>query len=153
MKYFFFFIFVLSFSFTNAQKVKQDLSKAVDNPARKEILEALKSKLQPQLKLKPKLLVKQLSVKGGFAYYAGEVRNENGQEIDFRKTSFREAVQEGLFDGPNTNALLKKVQGKWKVLTYSIGPTDVPWGCWWKEFKAPKEIFDYAEEDCSWVGK
>lgn len=95
--------------------------------------------------------MEKLWVKNDFAYYAGEVRDESGQEIDFRKTAYKEAVDDGIFDGPGTNALLKKVRGKWKVLTYVIGPTDVPWGCWWKEFKAPKEIFDYAEKDCNWT--
>lgn len=116
MKYLFLACLVLTFQLVYGQKEKLNLAKAVSNPERKQILEALKTKLTAPLKLKPKMLVNQLSVKNGFAYYAGEVRNEGGQEIDFRKTVFREAVEEGMFDGPRTNALLKKVKGKWKVL-------------------------------------
>jgi hypothetical protein len=58
-----------------------------------------------------------------------------------------------MFDGDATAALLKKRDGKWKVLQFTIGPTDVPWGCWWKEFKAPKEIFSYVEKQRDQVEK
>ena len=116
---------------------------------RKEILEVLKQRLQPDLKLKPKLVVKELWTKNGFAYFIGQVKNENGKEIDFTKTVYKDEVEAGVFDGDGTNALLKKTGNKWKVLAFVIGPTDVPWGCWWKEFKAPKDIFDYTEKSCN----
>ncbi|HUC82389.1 MAG TPA: hypothetical protein VMR70_15900 [Flavisolibacter sp.] len=131
--------------------MKQDLSKSLSNPERKALLEALKKGLQPQLRLKPQLVVKQLMLKEGFAYFVGQVKNGEGKSIDFTKTAYKDEVEAGLFDGDNTNALLKKVAGRWKLLVFTIGPTDVPWGCWWKEYKAPKEIFDYAEKDCSYA--
>jgi hypothetical protein len=131
------------------QQAKKDLAKELNSPERKAILAALKAGLQADLRLKPKLVVKSLVIKNGFAYFIGHVKNPDGKEIDFRKTAYKEEVEAGVFDGDNTNALLKKIKGKWKVLTFAVGPSDVPWGCWWKEFKAPKEIFDYAEENCS----
>ena len=134
-----------------AQDAKTDIAKTTDSKDRKEILEALKKKVQPDLKLLPKLVVKHLYVKNGFAYFIGHVKDGNGKDIDFSKTAYKNEVEAGVFDGDNTNALLKKSGDKWKVLTFVIGPTDVPWGCWWKEFKAPKEIFSYVENDCSWV--
>lgn len=140
---------VFAFPFmVSAQKTKQDLSKDIASTDRKEILEAIKTRLQPDLKLKPKLVVRSIWVKNGFAYFIGNAKDSRGKEINFRKTAFKDAVEAGVFDGDNTNALLKKSGSKWKVLTYAIGPSDVPWGCWWKEFKAPKEIFDYAEKTC-----
>lgn len=127
------------------QTAKQDLAKDLLSPERKAILEALKQKLQPEVKQKPKMVVEVLMVKGAFAYFHGRVKDSTGKDIDFRKTVYKDAVKDGLFDGDGTAALLKKSGGKWKVLTYAVGPTDVAWACWWKEFKAPKEIFDYAE--------
>lgn len=84
-------------------------------------------------------------MRAGFAFFSGQVKDTGGKDIDFRKTAYKDAVKEGMFDGDGTTALLKKSGSKWKVLAYAVGPTDVPWGCWWKEFKAPKDIFDYAE--------
>ncbi|GAA4734122.1 hypothetical protein [Flavisolibacter ginsenosidimutans] len=130
---------------------KEDLTKNNASPERKAILNALKEALHPDLNLTPKLVVKKLVTKGGFAYFIGRVKNEKGGDIDFRKTAYKEAVKERVFDGDGTNALLRKTGNKWKVLTFVIGPTDVPWGCWWKEFKAPKDIFDYTEKNCDYA--
>lgn len=139
-------VLFLSFSLRGtAQTV--DLTKNLTAAERKAILDALRSGLKPDLRLLPKLMVASLKQKGNFAFFAGRVRNAAGGNIDFRKTVYREALAEGLFDGDDTHALLKKTGGNWKVLAYAIGPTDVPWGCWWKEFKAPRVIFDYTE-DC-----
>ena len=135
--------------FGEAQKKKVNLANNLNSNDRKAIIEALKVKLQPDLKLKPKMVVKELWVKNGFAYFIGQVKNESGKNIDFKKTVYKDEVEAGVFDGDGTNALLKKTGSKWKVLAVVIGPSDVPWGCWWKEFKAPKDIFDYAEANCN----
>lgn len=140
-------LFFLAFFFAGfAQKAKKDLTKDLTSPERKAALEALKKALQPDLKLTPKLVVKKLVTKEGFAYFVGRVKNSSGGEIDFTKTAYKEAVKEGVFDGDATNALLKKTARGWKVLAFVVGPTDVAWSCWWKEYKAPKDIFDYAEK-------
>lgn len=136
-----------------AQDAASDIAKTMASPDRKEILEAIKKNVKPDLKLMPKLVVNHLYVKGGFAFFQGHVKDTAGKDIDFNKTIFKEANKEGAFDGDATTAVLKKAGGKWKVLAYAIGATDVPYGCWWKEFKAPKDIFNYTEEDCSWVEK
>ena len=143
--------FIFSNLLLFAQDAKTDIAKTTDSKDRKEILEALKKKVKPGLKLLPKLVVNHLYVKSGFAYFVGHVKDGDGKDIDFSKTSYKDEVDAGVFGGDNTNALLKKSGDKWKVLTFVIGPSDVPWGCWWKEFKAPKEIFNYVEKDCSWL--
>ncbi len=91
------------------------------------------------------MVVDKLVMKSGFAYFHGRAKDSLGKDIDFTKTAYKQAVKDGLFDGDTAVALLKKTAGKWKVLTHVIGPTDVAWACWWKDFKAPKELFDYAE--------
>ena len=141
-----FLFFLLLCGTCYAQKTKLDLAKDLTSKDRKEMIEALKLKLQPGLKLKPKMVVTNLWVKGGFAFFRGFAKDGAGKDIDFRKTAYREEVMEGIFDGDATFALLKTVSGKWKVLAFTIGATDVPYTCWWKEFKAPKEIFDYADK-------
>lgn len=147
-------LFVIFFSFFSiaifAQDAKTDIAKNTSSPDRKGIMEALKKKVQPDLKLLPKLVVTHLYTQGNFAFFEGAVKDPNGKDIDFNKTVFKEANEEGAFDGESTTALLKKSGGKWKVLAYAIGATDVPYTCWWKEFKAPKEIFSYVDENCDY---
>lgn len=154
MKLFFILITFLVLNIdTIAQATKQDLTKAASSPDRKAILAALKLALEPGLRLKPSFIVRSLMVKNNFAFFLGAVKNGLGKDINFRKTEYKEAVEAGMFDGDGTTALLKKKGGKWKVLQFTVGPTDVPWGCWWKEFKAPKEIFSYVEKQCEQVEK
>jgi len=151
MKRLFFLPFIFLFQITLAQKTKQDLSKDIGSSDRKLILESVKEALQPNLRLKPKLIVEQLRLKNGFAFFSGPVKDEKGRDIDFRKTAYRQEIEEGILDGDNAVVLLKKTAKGWKVLDFVIGPPDLAWGCWWKEFKAPKDIFDFAENDCNWV--
>ena len=150
MKAFFVFCFCLASVSLFAQDASIDIGKNMSSANRKPILEALKKKVKPDLKQLPKLVVNNLYVKNGFAFFVGAVKDSTGKDINWSKTIYKEANDEGAFDGEATRALLKKVSGKWKVLAYAIGPTDVAWACWWKEFKAPKEIFDIKEENCDY---
>jgi hypothetical protein len=73
------------------------------------------------------------------------VRDAAGAKIDFRKTIFKDAEEEGMFGGDEVFALLKKVNNSWKYLVHAVGPTDVVYACWASKYKAPKELFDYNE--------
>lgn len=138
-------LFLLCFCAFAYSGTTQDLAKNLASPDRKAILDVLKQKLQPALKQKPKMVVEKLVLKSGFAFFRGRAKDSTGKDIDFTKTVYKGAVKDGVFEGDGTAALLQKTGGQWKLLTYVIGPTDVAWVCWWKEYKAPKEIFDYAE--------
>src|SRR4051794_6980201 len=87
---------------------KKDLTKALSSAERKAVLETLKKSLQPNLGFVPKLVVKKLVTKAGFAYFAGRVKDPNGADIDFSKTAYKQALKDGVFDGDATTALLKK---------------------------------------------
>lgn len=63
---------------------------------------------------------------------------------DYSATEYREAIEGDFFDN-NIFALFRKTGGKWKVVTYLIGCTDVCYATWWKDHKAPKSIFPYTE--------
>ncbi|HVF97434.1 MAG TPA: hypothetical protein VM871_08945 [Flavisolibacter sp.] len=145
MKPLFLFFSLLFCSLAFAQSAKVDLAKETTSAERKAMLEALKMKLQPSLRLKPKMVVEHLWVKSNFAFFRGAAKDANGRDIDFSKTEYKQALEDGAFDGESTFALLKKVSGKWKVLAWALGPTDVPYTCWWSEFKAPKDIFDHTD--------
>lgn len=136
---------ILFYLNSDAQKAKVDLAKVTVSADRKALIDALKPALEKDLRLKPKLVVTHLWTKGGFAFFRGNVKDGKGKDIDFSKTVYRDELKGGMFDGDATFALLKKTNGKWKVLAFVIGPTDVAYACWWKEYKAPKDIFDYTE--------
>jgi len=108
------------------------------------ILNALRVPVEKALKQKVQFSVQTIKVRGNWAFINGEPQNSSGENPDYSKTEFQEAIDEGMFDN-NFQALLKKTGGKWKVVTYAIGCTDVCWLGWDEQFKAPKAIFPNAE--------
>ncbi len=111
---------------------------------RKAILAALRSPVEKDLKQKIVFNVEHFNVSGSWAFLSGDPQNESGGRPNYRSTKYWEAVDAGAFDD-NFFALLKKTGGKWKVVTYAIGCTDVCYLTWWKDHKAPKVIFPYTE--------
>ena len=128
-----------------AQEKIIDIAKDRQSADRAIILNILRHKVKPQIKQDVTFVVHSLQLKNNYAFLKGNVKYADGKEIDFRKTIFKEAFENGMFDGSSIYALCKKVNGKWKYLVHAIGPTDVVYTCWASTYKAPKELFDYNE--------
>lgn len=108
------------------------------------ILNALRVPVERDLKQKIQFSLDEFKSSGAWAFLSGEPQTPSGEKPDYRKTKYREAVEAGMFDS-NFFALLKKTGGKWKVVTYAVGCTDVCYADWWRRYKAPKAIFPYTE--------
>ena len=108
------------------------------------ILNALRIPVEKELKQKVQFSIQTFNVQGNWAFINGEPQSANGDKPDYSITEYAEAIKEGIFDN-NFQALLKKTGGKWKVVTYAIGCTDVCYATWWKDYKAPKAVFPYSE--------
>jgi hypothetical protein len=99
------------------------------------LLPAIEAKLGQPAALKPG----RVTIDNGWAFVDGQTVQPDGNAIDYSKTPYKEAVAAGAFDD-GFSALLRLEGGTWKVLTFNIGATDVPWVEWPKEFGAPKTI-------------
>ncbi|MEP6946470.1 MAG: hypothetical protein ABJA02_11180 [Acidobacteriota bacterium] len=108
------------------------------------ILDALRAPVERELKQKIVFAADNFNVSGTWAFLAGQPQSASGDQPNYRGTPYQRAKVEGMFDN-NFFALLKKTSGKWKVVTYAIGCTDVCYVDWWKRYKAPKAIFPYTE--------
>jgi hypothetical protein len=108
------------------------------------ILNALRGPVEKQLKQKISFSVESFNVQGAWAFLAGAPQTADGTQPNYKNTPYEEAFDSGAFDN-NFFALLKKTGGKWKVVTFSIGCTDVCYTTWWKDYRAPKAIFPYTE--------
>lgn len=108
---------------------------------RKAILDALRIPVEKQLKQGVIFKIDHFKVQGSWAFLTGIPKRPNGSAINYRGTVYEEAVDAGAFDD-GIVALLRNVNGKWRVVQYVIGATDVPYVEWDKEYKAPKGIFD-----------
>jgi len=133
-------IFMLS-AVSMAQKVYTPAKGSAERTA---ILSALRVPVEKELKQKIQFSVEQLKSNGTWAFVGGDPQNLRGGKPNYKGTEYQEAIDADMFDN-NFFALMKKTGGKWKVVTYAIGCTDVCYANWWKSHKAPKAIFPYTE--------
>jgi hypothetical protein len=116
-----------------------------DSAERKAILNALRVPVEKELRQKVSFNVEHFNVQGAWTFLSGEPRNADGSgRPNYKRTIYQKAIDNDMFDN-NFFAVLKKTGGKWKVVTYAIGCTDVCYATWWEDYKAPKAIFPYTE--------
>lgn len=119
---------------------------ATGTAERKAVMDALRGPVQSELNVPVQFVVNKLNVSGDFVFLIGVPQQKDGKPVDYTKTKYKEQFNSGAFDD-GICALLKRSGSSWKILSYEIGSTDVPYTCWWKEFKAPKEIFEGAADN------
>jgi hypothetical protein len=111
---------------------------------RKAILDALRVPVERELKQKIVFAANTFNVLGSWTFIFGTIQTPEGGQPDFSRTRYAEAQREGFFDN-NFQALIKKTAGKWTVVKFQIGCTDVCYTEWWRQYRAPKAIFPYTE--------
>jgi hypothetical protein len=84
---------------------------------------------------------------GEWAFIYVNVYQQGGKPVDFSNSKYKREHEEGMIDSNGIFALFKKLNNKWSLVTHIDFPTDVPIGCWWKEYNAPKSIFGSAAQD------
>lgn len=104
------------------------------------ILNALRVPVERDLKQKIQFSVTNFRVQGNWAFLDGSPQNSSGGKPNYKNTKYQEAIDAGMFDN-NFFALLRKTSGKWKVVKYQVGCTDVCYLPWIEDYKAPKAIF------------
>lgn len=109
---------------------------------RRAIMDALRVPVEKDLKQKVIFKVNALRVLNGWAFLDGVPLQKNGKPIDYRKTKYRDALEADAFDD-GVYALLKKSAKGWRVKAFVIGPTDVAWEGWDKQFGAPRAVFGF----------
>lgn len=114
------------------------------SPERRAILDALRVPVERELKQKVVFVADTFNVQATWAYVSGEPQSPSGGEPDYRGTPYWEQREQGAFDN-NFFALLRKTGGKWRVVKYLIGCTDVCYLDWWSLHKAPKAIFPHTQ--------
>ena len=111
---------------------------------RKVILDSLRAPIERELKQKIVFAADTFHVSGNWTFIYGSMQTPEGGQPDFSRTNYAEAKREGFFDN-NFQALLKRAAGKWTVIKYQIGCTDVCYTEWWRQYRAPKAIFPYTD--------
>lgn len=138
------FVSVIIAAFASLSLAQGAYTPAKDSAIRKTILNALRTPVEKELKQKIVFNIENFKVKGNWAFLSGDPQSTSGGKPNYKNTPYQEAIDADMFDN-NFFALLKKSGAKWKVVTYAIGCTDVCYATWWKDHKAPKDIFPYSE--------
>ncbi|MES1228051.1 MAG: hypothetical protein ABUL72_05225 [Armatimonadota bacterium] len=111
------------------------------SPVRKAVLDALRAKTKSSLKGKKVLFkVDHMKQKGDWVFFKGKGQNPAGGDLDYHGTTFQEDIDNGAFDDWCCG-LFHRVSGKWKVVEWSWGGTDVSYWGWWDKHHAPRDIF------------
>lgn len=117
------------------------IAKASAASERKLILDALRAPVSLELKTQVLFQVERMKVLEGWAFLGAVPLQTDGSQIDYKATGYQKLIDRGEFDG-GVYALLHKVGGKWTVVAYKIGPTDVAWYDWSKKYGAPAAVFE-----------
>jgi hypothetical protein len=115
------------------------------SPERKAIMDAARIPVEKDLKKKVIFKIGHLKVHKDWAFMYAQPLQANGKPMDYKTTKYAEDTEQGAFED-QVCILLRKNKGKWKVVKWNIGATDVVWLDWDKEFKAPSSIFPKLQE-------
>jgi hypothetical protein len=107
---------------------------------RKAIADALRAPVEKELRQKVVFKIDHLKVSGDWAFLRGVPQRPGGGRVDYSATPYQQRIEDGVFDDWIC-ALLRKRAGKWQVVRYVIGATDVVYEGWDEEYKAPPAIF------------
>lgn len=112
----------------------------VGDPLRPVVLNALRPAIVADLGQPVMFVVQTLKAQGDWAYVVARPQQPDGQPIDFRRTRYRQAMEQGVFDGPTLYALMQRRDQRWTVVDFAIGPSDAPQAGWPDEHGAPATL-------------
>lgn len=92
---------------------------------RKAVLDALRPAVEKKLGPNVEFVVALLRVENGWAFVIADPQRKGGKAIDGWKI-FSDDFEN--MDGLRVDAVLKRENGRWRVVDYAIGATDV-WYC------------------------
>jgi hypothetical protein len=94
-----------------------------------------------------------IKVQGNFAFVQARILKRDAQgravelsDADLGTSVYAEEIRDGLFDGPNVAAALKKSGTSWSIVSkgsdeaYVVGPTDVAWTAWDTQYGIPSSL-------------
>ncbi len=96
-------------------------------PERKVILDALRPKLEAELKTELVFVVSDIRASAEWAFVKAQPQRKDGKKLDGKKI-YGESWEH--MDGFTLTAVLRKKSNQWTVLEYGIGATDV----WWQSY-------------------
>jgi hypothetical protein len=112
----------------------------IDQQLRAALLDAARAPVTKELGKAPKFRVDQLHREGDWAFLLATMQDAKGKPFDYHGTALAEAAEQGVVSRTYA-ALLRRGAGGWEVVAKAIGPSDVAWEGWSKQYGAPAALF------------
>jgi hypothetical protein len=125
---------------SSAGAAERAKTRGAGDPVRRAVVDALRPPVERELRQKVVFKIDHLKTQDGWAFLRGVPQQPGGKAVDYRRTPHRDALEAGAFDDWIC-ALLRKRGPKWRVVTYQIGATDVPYEDWDRRYGAPRGLF------------
>lgn len=116
-------------------------TQAENSPERAAVLKALSVPVSKDLKQSITFSTEKFKMQGNWAFVSGQAKNAEGGAPNWKLTKYQKFIDSNDFED-NLFALLKKTNGKWRVVTYMMNCHDVCYLDWDKRYKAPKAIIE-----------
>ena len=111
------------------------------NPERDALTAALAPRVSAEIGRPVSFTVETMRVENDWAWVVAQPWTPEGAQIDWSQTRYAERAAEGVLDGGGTTyALLKRENGRWRVVDFAVGPTDVAWADWPQRHGAPSSL-------------
>ncbi|WP_349357508.1 hypothetical protein [Stappia sp.] len=92
---------------------------------RKDLMNAIRPLVEVRVGAPVEFVVDRLRVSEGWAFAIVSPQRPGGVPIDLSRTLLRDQAE--VMDTITTYVLLRQAYGRWNVVDYAIGPTDVFW--------------------------
>lgn len=107
---------------------------------RQAILDAARAPIKAKLGLAVRFKPYRFERRGDWAFLHAAMQDARGRAILYRGTDLADAERMGVVS-KDYAALLRLANGRWTVVDYAIGPSDVAWEGWATEHGAPEALF------------
>jgi hypothetical protein len=123
-----------------AQAVAQVTTPGPGSSLRARILDAFRPRIQAEIGGRIEFVVNVIHVMNEWAFVQVRPRRPGGAPIDWRATRFRQDFEQDLMSDL-VLGLLRRSGGRWTVVNGAMGPTDVAWENWVRQYQLPRALF------------
>ncbi len=107
---------------------------------RRAVLDAVRPSMEAKIGPPVVFVVHVIQVWGDWAYVQAVPQRPGGVPIDWSRTRFKEDFEKD-FMTDIVMGLLRNDGGKWTLVDFVLGPTDVFWESWVPKYRLPRQMF------------
>ena len=108
---------------------------------RRAILEIARIPAEREIGRPIKFVVQRLKYSGNYAFLFADMQDAFGRPLDYSGTKLAQLQEQGFVSNAYAALLKRNGSGGWTVIVHDVGPTDVSWSGWSKQYGVPAALF------------